>query len=90
VAGHRTEWQGGDTAAKNATCGKRNVLLYVPRLSPRRQDMALFVILLTRWMSRRSIYTGTTEIHPDADPSLQTLGIPRADGVTEPKAGWER
>jgi len=52
--------------------------------------ITLFAILLTRWMSHRSIYTGTTEIHPDADPSLQTLGFPRADGVTEPKAEWER
>jgi len=52
--------------------------------------ITLFAILLTRWMSHRSIYTGTTEIHPEADPSLQTLGFPRADGVTEPKAGWER
>jgi CIC family chloride channel protein len=48
----------------------------------------LFSILLSRWMRHRSIYTGRTGIDAHSDPSLQTLGFPRADGLTEPKDQW--
>ncbi|MGD2063448.1 MAG: chloride channel protein [Nitrospirota bacterium] len=48
----------------------------------------LFSILLSRWMRHRSIYTGAIQVDAESDPALQTLGFPRADGLTEPKDQW--